>query len=503
MVRMKILQRRTLIYIMNLQARLAGLIIISALFFWNCERYDLTVGFPPQEGIIGTNYYEFTPPSTMVWADSVNTFGNNPAFIGASNDPIFGFLKTETFAVMEYSDDDDRRDVKGTLDSVRLNLVFNYLHGDNPSLSFDFHLHRIIMDKVEMENYKFNGGGYTFHKFNLDTLVMSFPYLLDQSEEELYRDTLSIDFDAYTAQVLFDSVSYYDTINYEQIGDNDNDGVNDTTIVNLRTDSLNRLLQERWIPAMGLSSELTDNGILGINLGASGIKFYFSDKTETTPVARSFSLKFSSRYHHSYVSPNRDENIRVGTPMESLTQTNMAYDPGDGNLYYQNATGERIVLDLSDLLTYADTLQNYAVTNAIIEMTEIQGMGENVEFPSSLRFFLTDESLQKHKNANGAFRELFEDNFSDSTSVKNYSYGANSGLSPILFIYDEENNKYVADIARYVKSLFDKEADLSSLLLIESLESTGSDETNDFNRFYVNKNNIKLKIFYSKRLIEQ
>ncbi|MDH5381666.1 MAG: hypothetical protein OEW75_12480, partial [Cyclobacteriaceae bacterium] len=87
---------------MNWQAKTAAWVILPALIFLigSCERFDLTVGFPPDNPLLQTKYYEYVPESYMILNDSLYDLSSGKLLVGQYNDPNFGVITAHSYTEM-------------------------------------------------------------------------------------------------------------------------------------------------------------------------------------------------------------------------------------------------------------------------------------------------------------------------------------------------------------------------------------------------------------------
>ncbi len=453
---------------MNWQAKITGLIVLLALVVMSCERDDLTVGFPPKSGIFETSYFEFTPQSDLFWRDSVYTSFSNEFLVGGYDDPNFGRVSAQAYSLVEVRES-YIYPLNSTeqFDSAELTLVFNYLHGYNPSANHKINIYQLDESQTG-RLYDLNSNFLSFQSLEFDSLLLSPTILLDSdvSDEESYADTVKILLPVKFSKQVFDSL-----------------------VVDVTRNAGTKI--RSTFNGLAFVPDAANQGILGIDAAKSKISFYYTDKSLTEPEVQNIDIIFSST-QHNYLTPNKEVFDRTGTPLENLTVFNTSFDPGNNKMYYQNGQGIKIGLEFGDLDQVRDTLDNIVITNAILEISNLEGVDSYVKPPFYLDLFLTNSTNKTQFNANSVARKVYANLKSDSLTMQNFTNFSN--LEPVRLIYDQENNKYSADISRYIQSLVDFEADLTRLYLSDPNERKTLDQ------IVIDKSNIKVKIFYTTRL---
>ena len=472
---------------MNWQAKIFGLVAISALFLWNCERDDLTVGLPPQEGIFETNYFEYTPVAKTFMFDSIISGANSRLLTGSYVDPYFGQISSVGYAKIQYLNSDIGANHE--YDSGYVDIVFDYLHGVSPSTTLKLDIY--WLDSITVaETYPLLVTNFSNKQVAYDSLWMSTSFYRDlDNVEGDYQDTVRIWFQNDFGKDLFDYLKTKDVKDSVKNPEGELMPVYYTSTEKLGSK----------IPGLAFVGT-SNNSILGIS--ASRVKFglYGSDTTETA-TQKKFEFGLSSNSNHNYITPNFEQIDRTGAELEMLTTADVPMDMPSGNIYFQYNTGVNVVLDFSELYQFtSDTLTEvFKITNAVLEFSNlIESVDhEFINKPTAFEMFLTDDALNLKKSQRGVRRKIFSNYPSDSISMVDII--SESNIPPAYFQYNEDLSKFSVDITLFIQSLVDNNADLSKVYL----GVVGEVSNTNFKQLVLNKNDVKLKVYYTKRLEEQ
>lgn len=463
----KILLNRIIIYTMTLWVRktFIGLVLLPA-FFLSCEREDLEIGLPPQDNIFNLNYLEYVPQATMFWRDSIRSGSPDRLLVGEYFDNHFGRVSAQGYTELDMDVNDYIYIAADAIvERMDLKLVHDYTYGaDNYAIQrFDVYLLQSNYDSATLFNpYKFKG-------LLLDSLIGSVDYTLGIPDGK--ADTLTVNLSQQFAEVIFDSLK-------------------------TNTELMKKGRLRDLVTGISIKTGLANKGILGFNAGdgQSRIELYYRQTIDGD--LEKMTIDFSA-FRHNQISPNAYDFDRTGTPLEGLTTFYQSYDPNDGKIYLQEGGGVSVTLDMLPFTAVMDTVDNIVINNAYLEISNPEDTYPFNYVPSTIDLWLTNAS-NRYQFLNGNARKIYDNNRSDSLSV---AFGNSSNLFPTRLKYQmvdtlSKEGRYLADITFFIQNVIDDQADLTQILL-----STPSDR-HSVNRLVTDRNNVKIKLFYTTRVKE-
>ena len=458
---------------MNLWGKRTGLFFLSALFvFSSCKDELNKIGTQADQDKFQVHYKEFNLPSTTVLLDSVRT-DNTPTFlVGGYDDALFGRINSTPYisffpntsqtllslnSVQEIVNNETIEHEIILDDLVFRTRLDQYHYGyageanDNVALS----LHK-LSTSIKSDDYNFN---YSTFDHELTPLVT-----LDLNYNTATLDTLTADSTAnklfvFEAQLPASYVQDMDQA-IQNITLKDLDGFDSTLVQNL----------PEQLFGFVLKSEVGTRDILGLSPFNTAMWLRYHH-VNSQGVTISDSLSFS------FIVSNNFNNIssdRASSPLAEIVEFDRGYDLG-GTRYTQAGTGIGAVLNFDDVLTFLSTEENVIVNSAELIFGNV--IADPVKAtPSSFNFLSVSNDYNRTSfTINGAELNTMYTDQGDTYSLS----------------YDTENNVYKGIPRRYFQDLYDNDIDESSLV-INPINSGYS-----LNRFAINENNIKLKLYYS------
>ncbi len=456
-------------------------ISIFFLFFvvTSCEDPTTQIGseiLKPTD-LISTNFTDtLTISASTILLDSIISSSTDKILVGNYNDPVFGKFKAKGFFQIA-NVDSIKADANSVLDSITLFLGYKYILGDT-LVPQSFTVHRVL-EKIGQ---------------NTGNLTKRLLESLDSKNTYYINDQLKYDPVPLASTGLFKPRPIVKKREVGAVLDSMN-----TLIVNLSPTFGQELLSLSGKPAgAGLVSfkeyfkgmvlvpgENENSSILGfepnntpsaVRLKPSYIGLFYHTKGKVDTLRKFFFVSFTSNEAYN----NRFNNIsfdRSGTILSKLTKPNDMLEP-------QNSTKEVYVQASS-------------------------GIATKIEFPS-LKNLIKDgdvainkvELLLKPVNLQTGITPTFALNLilPNKTNNKRPSRTATGELSALpsevgataqTAIYNATKQEYLFNITSYIQQVLLGNIENDGLFI-----AAGPDYR--LNRLILNKNNIKLKVYYSK-----
>ncbi len=442
-------------------------VLIPVILFMGCERDDLELGLPPKDNQFEVNYFEKSFNPVLNWNDSLNSNSPTRLLVGAYDDTRFGRVTASGF--LTFSPTSVRPPVlrEGTKsDSMILTLRLNYAYNEFPAA-------RLAMQVHEINSYfeEFNPH-YTFDQEDIGEYVGGYTGIFRTEileRVENFQDTLfylNIYFTKQYADRILDAIRIKSSLIY--------DGGEAVKEI---------------IPGLAfIPDEAQAEGIFGFSLSDtdSKVSIYFTQPGYTDQEQFSFKLGLG----YNYISPNRNTLSDGSNLFADIPAPKVDFDPDPDYTYYQSGTGLTMSFDVEELKQISDTLKNFIVNTAVLELQNIPTTGSLGYPPPRLRMLLTDET-NEIRFFNGRQRVIYQGSRSDSIALLSPSFASSSTF--VSLIYVPELNRYQADVTYFVQGLLEGRGDLTRILLSDYDITAGQ-----VNGFKVRKEDVKVKIFYTK-----
>jgi len=403
-----------------------------------------------------SKYIEIPLSASNIFFDSVRTDISSLIF-GQYDNPTFG--KTKAIGYTQFSPEIISPDVvtedlsiapndSSILDSIKIFLSYSYIHGEEISEEQEVSV-RLIADTL------FASGIYLSSK--------SVPLELVKAPVGFNRFTVNKEEDSLLTIPL---TLQYGNFIFNQV----KDGVSD------------RKLRE-VTKGIAFDPGINNNLILGFDLNNefSRIILYFHNPKEDT-IVLNYRLRFDSplsKYYSNY-STDRSSSTLSGIETKNLKELNL-----NNNIYWQSATGIYPIIDLKEFTNFTDTSKNIILNKIQLVIGPIDDSNNNYINPPNQAIYYF---AKKDNNINASGIE--NDPINNTILKDNAYYGQDE--DPAYYKYDSIiTSSYVGTSTVFFQDLAKKKYDVSRIVVFPSTSST-------FNQAIINKNNFRLKVFYSK-----
>lgn len=413
----------------------------------------------PGNNQIGVVFKEFTIPAKLVLLDSFNTTNQGVLIVGNEVDPFFGKTEGIGYSRLFFEVTEGRPPLDALLDSVAFKLDIVSVNGSDLSKPKTYTVHKLT--ETLRDTAYFNNDKLQFESSPIATGSIVFGEV---------KDTLvSIKVNPNFGADLFDKIQ---------------SGNEFADLFSFR----------RYFPGIAIKSKDGDNTTAGITVGVNtGFFFYYHNLGDT--VAKTYRVTTASSRSFNGVTSDR-----TGTPTQSVIDTRRDYDVG--SLVGMKANlGTVIKLDTSPLDAFLDSLGGITFNQAELIIGAIETIPQGQTPLPWFVAYLADKNNQ------------FISRSSDKQPLTvqrdgqpQFDFDANGKeqpafLAPAVGLYNVEKKQYVMSISSHLNALYRNKIQRQDWILYGDSplqDSPGDDFKRSFRQFVVNKNNIKIKVIYSK-----
>ncbi len=480
---------------MNLWAKRIGQLaaLPVALFFFSCEEEANLLGYKNPNPKFDASYVEIPLESSVLLLDSQRTsnysFENeaNRLLVGQYVDTRLGSVSANAYT-QYYTNSTSKIQSNAVFDSVSLKLRYDfYLYGIKSASSQTISVYELeqTLDYANRRNY-FN----TSQAQASTTPIGSKTFTVDTEKlEKIAKDkpdtilqvTVPLDM-AFGQRIFNEAVEYANN-------------PNDTTFITFT----------QFVEAFKGLAIKSDNGdkIMGFSpLSSIQVHYHYNDT-----VATALSLPFALVTNFNEIKTDFATGDLAG-----LTQPSQDFYPASDLRYIQSGTGVATKLDLAKFFEFADTVANVIITSAELNIQSVE-----TDFtPSSsyvLRLLKDNNEVEKYarKNVQDSIDlRLYNPTFPGHSGTLRIDAGQTLVNEPdsAFYVLGDQNNPYLSYSAdnkalRGNYALFFQQLTLlneNKRRFQHFLISPASPapNTKSVNRAVFHKDNIKLRIYYTK-----
>ena len=440
---------------MSLLAKRIGLIFISALIFFSCNKEKETVGLQlnPQNNSVGTFYTDTFSFKTaaVLKNDAIKTSTQDYAYVGAYHDAMFGDVYAEAYnqILLKY---ENINTSAGVVDSVVMNLVFDYYYGDTTNLQ-----------TVNVSNLA--SAIPSTDLFSISPALASGAIV--DTDASFYLRPLT----SKTVKVMLNN-SWGEDILHNKNGAGGVGGTG-TSNADFKINFPGIAIKPKEISGSGLGAifrvKLLDN--------SSTIKIYY--KIDAVVQAPFELILTSSGTHFSKIIGGASTHPVLSNLVTSGDQTEAS-----GEIFLQSGLGIRTKIEFPYLSNFKDALGNVAINRAelIFEPSDVNPTGP-IGALHLLKLNSSGEVLQYLSGSTYKDQEVQADLF----DVKGTT-------SPLVAYYSTSSNTVTMNISTYLHALLYGEEENNGLII----EADPFVSSTSVNRTYVESSKVKLKVYYTK-----
>lgn len=472
---------------MSLWGRGLGVLALLVLLVIGCEEETSFLGFR-KGNKFQVRYIELDISSSVMLTDSLASY-NSPdvpddkrILIGQYTDDFFGTIKATAFTQFGPYISGPIVPIDAEVDSLILTLTFDHYHygSTTPNLSF-FKVHELI-DTLNSTDTYFTESTPAYNATPLGTGF----YSINPAEFDLKRnnltDTLGID----TVQISLDKTYANGLLQFAKLG----------------TGDFGDFLTFREIyRGFAIVPGASDERIVGFNplndrrSTYSRLTLYYKYENIDGIMLRD-KLEFSIYSLDDFTSVVGFTNFsanRSGTSLAPINSTYQEFIPPNDLRYVQAGNPVVTKLDFSDFLSFTDTVSNLVLNSAEIS---IEGLEPSDHLPSATMRL-------RVLNPNNKFRKLNEGLPADYNRIVGIDeeglftvVGDEESAMQIKLVETGGVKKYSGYMTEYLQKLIEIR-DIGLIYKDFGLIAFTPEFGKSVNRAVFNKENIKLKIYYT------
>lgn len=491
-----ITRNRSITFIQSWWVKSTLLFFVVAFIFFSCGDDLSTIGFKPDENKFKVSYKEIELPSSVFLSDPLVTSnlggdGVTPrVLVGSYWDEKFGKIKSEAFLQIRPNSLNPALPADATLESLVLNLSFDYYHyGTQDPINMNFYVHEITDSLITKQAYTPTAAiDYSPAPIGLATYGISptgfdekYTRNTDADGTNDAMDTVSIALDRAYAESLF---AFAKTSSDDYV-------------------FFNRF--KRIFKGLAIRSDASTQ-IVGINPSyvAAGIPrtrlVLYYGYTDDTGAARKGKLEFftyADGAGFESVSFSKIFAERAGTPFQGTNDLYKEFTPDGDNRFI--GSGDPVVtkFDLSNFFSFADTIPSLLINSAELVIDPVDVSVH--KGPNSLA--IRTLNINNHYLVSGdtvlpAAYSGFMVYDKDGNIILGQGYGTEVVAKTLALTLTNSVYSYKGVFTNYFQALYaikDPALRQTRYGLVAADPSIGK----SVNRLVFSKSNLKLKIYYT------
>lgn len=421
----------------------------------------------PDNNQIGVFYTEIPLSSSMVLLDSFSTTRQGALVVGGDVSPYFGRTESIAYSRLSFNPGGKTPTEGAIFDSAKFHLNIATVSGSGFDQKKTFKVHRLQEAILDTTYYNYNSLLFE------EAAIAEGSFLLKADTV----NTISMNLEEGLATNLFDKLKTKDPVFSDLFAFRD---------------------FFRGVAITGNPDEQVTSGI--VPGSGTGISLYYHYKDDT--VASAYPINtIQSRYFNGVKSD------RSGTPIAGITALSQSYQP-EGNIVGSKANlGLVIKLDTQPISDFLDTLENVTFNQFILEMGPLENFSDTKPPIKNLIMYFSGDN-------NNIMRRIDGKNISVQAEGEIQVEGKDKDgnvvpavSKPNSLFFNSEKFLFTAQLNSYINSLFRSGLERTDLILYPrfpsaSVASPGASMDDQFKQslkeYLVDKNTIKLKIYYSK-----
>lgn len=447
------------------QAKASGFLLAVILFTGACsDPSEIGLVLDPDSNQIGVFYEEIPLSSYLVLADSFNTTSQGRLVVGGDVSDLFGTTQSIGYSRLSFNPNGVPPREDAIFDSAIFTMNVVDLIGEDFDEEKSFSVHRLTEPILDTAYYNFSR-----LDFEEEATIASGSFLLEPDTVNALRMNVNPDV----------SADFFNKLK-----------ANDPVFDNI-------FAFRDYFPGIVISGEPEQNTSVSLAVGSgTGMTLYYHYDGDT--VSTGYPINTIQSRHFTGVISDRQ-----GSGIAGVEERGEAYEVPGELLGGKAGLGLMVKLDMSPLHDFLDTLENITFNQIMLEVGPVETYPEFKTPYSALVMYFATEDNTIYRRFDGA-----------EVAVQAES-GAHTGRDQAGNIVPTTNNQtglafntedrvYANQITSYVNALYRSGLVKTDLFLYPNTPSTERAPVNSdaFKRslreFVVDKNNIKLKIYYTK-----
>lgn len=358
--------------------------MLPALFFlFSCEDpSEIGLDLNPKQGAISTHYVELPVESSQLFIDSIPSAvaaSGQVTRIGRHTDPYFGELKATGYANVGAPAAMPTVGAGATVDSVFLHLTFEAAYlGTNIGASQELSIYRLpepIRPKLITTNEE-NG-----------TTILNFDYFTFDHEP--------MDNAVLIGQASFDTASLSSTVLKIPLDDAFGTRILERAIAGDSVLFADQLAFDEYMGSLAIVPGDANTFINNYSFTATTTRIELHHSEAEAPVTFRFVPRDRDDLRYTQLPIYFGlENDLSSTPLATAPESGgkQVFEPSDNRLYFRSGAGFVPRLDFSAFHDFvnSDTLGNFVINQAVLEIDSVTGGSDNQGIPTQLSLFYVD-----------------------------------------------------------------------------------------------------------------
>ncbi|HLT06389.1 MAG TPA: hypothetical protein VK014_02625 [Cyclobacteriaceae bacterium] len=444
--------------IQSLPAKVAASLLAITAFAGACSDPSEII-LDPDNNQIGVFYQEIPLSASMVLLDSFSTTGSGYLVVGGDVSGFFGTTEAIAYSRLSFNPGGKAPTEEAIFDSAKFHLNIASVSGTGLSQAKTFTVHRLQEQILDTTYYNFSSLPFE------DDAIASGSFVLKADT----INAVSMDLKEELALDLFNKLKASDPV----------------------FDNL--FAFRNYFPGIAIAAAPEQQVTASISPGSgTGISLYYHYEDDTVSTAYPINT-IQSRYF------NQINNSRSETPIAAITDKGVAYEL-DGNLIGSKAgVGLVVKIDTKPIEDFLDTLENVTFNQFSLEMGPLENFPETKQPIKNLVMYFTDDSNKLLRREDGRLLAIQAESQAQIESKDETGKVTPAVGNPSSLVFNTEKFTYSQHLNAYINAVFRHGLERTDLILYPTAPNGSSDEfKNSVKEYIVNKNTIKLKIYYSK-----
>src|SRR5690606_11330890 len=421
----------------------------------------------PDNNQIGVFYQEIPLSASMVLLDSFSTTGSGYLVVGGDVSGFFGTTEAIAYSRLSFNPGGKAPTEEAIFDSAKFHLNIASVSGTGLSQAKTFTVHRLQEQILDTTYYNFSSLPFE------DDAIASGSFVLKADT----INAVSMDLKEELALDLFNKLKASDPV----------------------FDNL--FAFRNYFPGIAIAAAPEQQVTASISPGSgTGISLYYHYEDDTVSTAYPINT-IQSRYF------NQINNSRSETPIAAITDKGVAYEL-DGNLIGSKAgVGLVVKLDTKPISDFLDTLENVTFKQFSLEMGPLENFPETKRpIPNIIMYFSGDDNkIMRRKNGDRISIQAEGQAQIEGTDTEGDVVPAVSRPSSLIF--NKEKFTFSQQLTSYITAVYRSGLERTNLILYPNSPSTSAASSSplqddefrhSLKEYIVDKNTIKLKVYYSK-----
>ncbi|MDO9552586.1 MAG: hypothetical protein Q7J63_08795 [Rhodonellum sp.] len=443
--------------IQTLPAKLAGGLFISLTIASSCsDPSNIGLDLDPNNNQIGVFFTEIPLSASMVLLDSFNTTNQGSFVVGGETSAFFGKTEGIGFSRLAINVTAPLPRQEAILDSVKFNFQVESATGKNFSTPKSLKVH-LLTEGIQDTSY------YSFDRLEFDPVsIAENSFNFSARKDTMVSTKVKDEFAAFLFQEMKKGDAFKDIFSFR-----------------------------RLIQGIAITGNPEQEASISLRVGnTTGISVFYHYQGDTVPTV--YPISTAQSRHFNYV-----KNDRQGTPTEIITQSGKAYDTGE-KVGSKSGVGLVLKIDTSPIDAFLDSITNVTFNDISFEIGPLESASADNLPPTFMVMNFTNETNRVLTRFDGEPLSIQADGQAQQGVDPNGNI-VPAVLAPALLAYFSESKVYNQRITSYINSVYRSNLQRNDWILYPNSPGTaGDDFKKSFKEFVVNKNNIKLKIYYSK-----